>query len=103
TIKPKSFNFSCKDAIDRGALSSTYYNLIKSFTLNDPISKDEFELSLDAAAANVKGRGMNFHRKIIWNTINEYVNANYIELMKDNRKSWLIYWRDMNCPHSRVQ
>jgi hypothetical protein len=102
TIEPKSYNFSCKDAIDRGALSSTYYNLIKSFRLNNPISKDEFELSLDAAAANVKGRGMNFHRKIIWNSINEYVNANYNELMKDNKKSWLIYWRDMNCPHSRA-
>ncbi|WP_298625191.1 hypothetical protein [uncultured Legionella sp.] len=97
-----SYNFSCKDAIDRGALSSIYYNLMKSFKLNRPIQKDEFEQCLDIAAANVKGRGMNFHRKIIWNALDTYINANYDALIKDKRKSWLIYWRDMNCPHARV-
>ncbi|PWY54507.1 hypothetical protein DGG96_16610 [Legionella qingyii] len=97
-VNPKSFNFSCKDAIDRGALSSTYYNLVRSFELEKPITKREFERSLDAPAANVKGRGMNFHRKIIWNAINTYVNANYLELINNKKKSWLIHWRDMNCP-----
>ncbi|MCE0723832.1 MULTISPECIES: hypothetical protein [Legionella] len=103
TIKPKSFNFSCKDAIDRGALSSTYYNLIQSFNLEQPIKKEEFERSLDAPAANVKGRGMNFHRKIIWNALNTYVNANYSQLITHEKKSWLIYWRDMNCPKIRTE
>lgn len=103
TIKPKSFNFSCKDAIDRGALSSTYYNLIKSFNLEQPINKEEFERSLDAPAANVKGRGMNFHRKIIWNALNTYINANYSQLITNEKKSWLIYWRDMNCPKIRTE
>ncbi|HHS8322660.1 TPA: hypothetical protein ACTUN8_002768, partial [Legionella anisa] len=103
TIKPKSFNFSCKDAIDRGALSSTYYNLIRSFNLEHPITKEEFERSLDAPAANVKGRGMNFHRKIIWNALNIYVNANYSQLITHEKKSWLIYWRDMNCPQIRTE
>ncbi|WP_058519275.1 hypothetical protein [Legionella parisiensis] len=103
TIQPKSFNFSCKDAIDRGALSSTYYNLIKSFKLEQPINKEEFERSLDAPAANVKGRGMNFHRKIIWNALNTYVNANYSQLITHEKKSWLIYWRDMNCPKIRTE
>lgn len=102
-IKPKSYNFSCKDAIDRGALSSAYYNLLQSFALKCPIKKEEFVRALDAAAASVKGRGMNFHRKILWNAINSYVNANYIELLEDQQKSWLIFWRDMNCPHSRVE
>lgn len=102
-IKPKSFNFSCKDAIDRGALSSTYYNLIRSFNLEKPMKKEEFERSLDAPAANVKGRGMNFHRKIIWNALNAYVNANYAQLIADEKKSWLIYWRDMNCPQVRTE
>ncbi|WP_238584417.1 hypothetical protein [Legionella gratiana] len=103
TIQPNSFNFSCKDAIDRGALSSSYYNLIRSFELNKPITREEFERSIDAAAASTKGRGMNFHRKIIWNALNVYVNANYTELLANHEKSWLIYWRDMNCPHSQAE
>lgn len=102
TIKPKSYNFSCKSAIDRGALSSTYYNLHRSFALNKPIGKTEFERSIDIAAVNASGRGMNFHRKILWNAINSYVNANYNELFLDQKKTWLIYWRDMNCPYSQV-
>ncbi|CAM3526858.1 Uncharacterised protein [Legionella oakridgensis] len=103
TIQPNSFNFSCKDAIDRGALSSSYYNLIRSFELNKPITREEFERSIDAAAASIKGRGMNFHRKIIWNALNVYVNANYAQLLANREKSWLIYWRDMNCPHSQAE
>ena len=102
-LNPLSYNFSCKDAIDRGTLSSLYYNLLKSFSLNQPMSQDEFERDLDIAAANVKGRGMNFHRTILWNAIDTLVNANYDELIKNKEKSWLIYWRDMNCPHTRVK
>lgn len=75
---------------------------MKSFKLNNPMQRDEFEQCLDIAAANVKGRGMNFHRKIIWNALDTYVNANYESLNHDPRKAWLIYWRDMNCPHSSV-
>ena len=102
-LKPKSYNFSCKDAIDRGAVSSTYYNMMKSFLSAQPMQRKEFERALDAAAANVKGRGMNFHRNIIWNALDAYVNANYSTLSADNKKAWLIYWRDMNCPHKRVE
>jgi len=81
-LQPNSYNFSCKDAIDRGTVSSLYYNLHQSFALNQPISRDEFERDLDIAAANVKGRGMNFHRRILWNAIDCYVNA-------DNAKIFL--------------
>ena len=102
-INPDSYNFSCKDAIDRGAVSSAYFNLMKSFEVKMPMSRDEFELALDAAAAIVKGRGMNFHRKIIWNALDTYINANYDALIADKDRSWLIYWRDMNCPHVRVK
>ncbi|CEG57121.1 hypothetical protein [Legionella fallonii] len=102
TLNPRGYNFSCKDAIDRGALSSAYYNLMNSFKLQQPIQREEFERALDAAAAHVKGRGMNFHRNIIWNALDSYVNANYETLITDDKKSWLIFWRDMNCPHSRV-
>ena len=100
TLNPNGYNFSCKDAIDRAAVSSIYYNLLKSFHSDQPIQREEFERALDSAAANVKGRGMNFHRKIIWNVLDKYVNSHYEELLKDPRKSWLIFWRDMHCPHS---
>ncbi|KTD60826.1 hypothetical protein [Legionella shakespearei] len=98
-----SYNFSCKDAIDRGMLSSVYYNLFKSFQLDQPMQHAEFERALHAGAATVKGRGMNFHHNIIWNAVDTLVNAQYDVLFADKRTSWLIYWRDMNCPHSRVE
>jgi hypothetical protein len=75
---------------------------MKSFQSEKPIQRDEFERSIDAAAANVKARGMNFHRKILWNALDHYVTANYDDLIKDNKKAWLIYWRDMNCIQSQV-
>ena len=103
TLKPNSFNFSCKDAIDRGALSSLYFNLMKSFESNHPMQQAEFERSLDAAAAMVKARGMNFHRTILWCTLDSYINAHYEKLITNKDKSWLIFWRDMNCPPQRVE
>jgi hypothetical protein len=102
TLQPESFNFSCKDAIDRGALSSLYFNLHESFTSKQPMSRNQFENDLDVAAANVKARGMNFHRLILWNAIDHYVTTHYDILKDDSKKSWLIYWRDMSCPHARV-
>lgn len=103
TLQATSCNFACKDAIDRGALSSLYLKLHLSLELNQTISQAEFELDLNIAAANVKGRGMNFHRRLLWNAIDTFVNAHYNQLLNDKSKSWLIYWRDMNCPHSRVE
>lgn len=100
-LKPKTINFSCKDAIDRGGVASAYYNLIKSFGSNSPMSREEFDRALHAAPAMVKGRGMNHHQHVIWNAINEYVNHNPDKLI-DANKAWLIEWRDMNCPHARV-
>ena len=98
-----SINFSCKDAIDRGGISSAYYNVIKSFKSTAPMSRDEFEEALHAAPAMVKGRGMNDHLNLIWNTVDLYVNNNYNELKADKDKSWLIEWRDFNCPHERIE
>jgi hypothetical protein len=102
TLKPNSYNFSCKDAIDRGALSSLYYNLHLSISLEKPMNRDEFEHNLNVAAANVKGRGMNAQRRVLWNALNSYITAHYEEIFMDHQQSWLIYWRDMNCPHSKV-
>jgi hypothetical protein len=101
-LKPYSINFSCKHAIDRGGVASAYYNLIQSFTTTEPLTRESFECALHAAPAMVQGRGMNYHLKVIWNTIDSYVNAHYKELKIDKYKTWLLEWRDFNCPHARV-
>ncbi|WP_131794677.1 hypothetical protein [Fluoribacter gormanii] len=114
SLKPNSINFSCKDAIDRGGVASAYYNLIKSFQpLTEkevragiekiPMSREEFEQALHAAPTMVKGRGINHHINLIWNSVDAYVNANYKQLKDDPQKAWLIEWRDFNCPHQRVE
>src|SRR5690606_4438159 len=90
TLQPESINFSCKDAIDRGGVSSAYYNLVKSFETDHPLSREEFDQALHAAPAMVKGRGMNHHLKMIWNTVDAYVNANYQAIYEDPQKAWLI-------------
>lgn len=101
-INPDTVNFSCKDAIDRGGVSSAYYHLIKSFETKMPLNRDEFEQALHAASTMVKGRGMNDHVDIIWNAVDAYVNADYQNIKNTEDKAWLIDWRDMNCPHARV-
>ncbi|CAM3026256.1 Uncharacterised protein [Legionella steigerwaltii] len=104
SLKPKSFNFTCKDAIDRGGVASAYYNLIKSFepSREFSMSREEFEQALHAAPTMVKGRGMNHHIKLLWNAVDAYVTANYEQLKNDESKAWLIEWRDFNCPHARA-
>ncbi|WP_131781482.1 hypothetical protein [Legionella gresilensis] len=115
TLKPLSINFSCKDAIDRGGASSAYFNLMKSIEAGHPLSREEFEQALHAAATSVKGRGMNHHLNIIWNAIDHYVNSQqYKDKLKEEKEKlkkhpelqsqleWLTQWRDFNCPHGRV-
>lgn len=101
SIKPKTYNFSCKDAIDRGGISSAYYNLLSSFATDTPMSRDEFEQGLHAAPTLVKGRGMNDHLDIIWNAVDQYLTANPKVTLIEN-KQWLIAWRDANCPTKRA-
>jgi len=99
-LEPQSMNFSCKDAIDRGGVSSAYYNLVNSFDTEQPMSLDEFSQALHAAPAMVKARGMNHHINLIWNTVDAYVDAHKDTLTGD--KAWLIEWRDLNCPKERI-
>lgn len=88
-LDPDSINFACKDAIDRGGVSSLYYNLIKSIETDQPMSQDEFLEALHAAPTLVKGRGINDHLDRVWNGISTYVEAN-----KKNKEhpvpDWLI-------------
>lgn len=100
TLKPDTWNASCKDAIDRGGVASAYLNLIRSFKSPSPMSRDEFEQALHAAAALVKGRGLNHHYEIIWNAIDKYVDANVAALSANPNTVWLMHWRNDNTPHA---
>lgn len=102
TIKPVSWNASCKDAIDRGGVASAYVNLMRSIDSGIPMSRDEFDMALHAAAAVVKGRGLNHHYELVWNAIDAYVDANIETLSADKDSAWLIHWRNDNMPHARV-
>ncbi len=98
-LNPLTFQMSCKDGIDRAGVHSAFYNLMKSFEPGrKPMSLEEFEQAIDAAATMVKGRGMNDHRDRLWNVINFYVRANYGRLENDENKSWLLRWHANNCP-----
>lgn len=97
-LHPQTFNISCKDAIDRGAVSSAYLNLMRSFKTDKPLTRDDFDRALQTPAAMVKARGMNHHLNRIWNVIDRYVDANISTLETDPKRSWLIEWRDVNCP-----
>lgn len=109
TLHPASFNMACKDAIDRGGVSSAYYNLMKSMEKGVSMSQDEFVCGLHGAPTLVKGRGMNFHSKIIWNAIDSFVNA-YDAAVKHSGQlpyadfpDWLRIWRDKNAlMHSKT-
>ena len=108
-LKPQSINFSCKDAIDRGGVSSAYYNLMRALkdypnTASSILTREGFEQALHAAPVMVKARGMNFHIHLIWNAVDSYINAHYENLKNKDKEAlrWLIEWRDANCPHERV-
>ena len=101
TLEPDTYNFACKDAIDRGGISSAYYNLLSSFSTTQAMSRDEFEQALHAAPFMVKGRGMNDHIDIIWNAVDQYITAQKT-LLQGMNKHWLIDWRDANCPAVRA-
>jgi len=98
TLKPDSFNMSCKDAIDRGGVSSAYYNLMKSLELGTPLSKEEFHRALHAAPTLVKGRGMNHHTRLIWNAVDAYINSPHPK--PTEVPDWLTAWRNDNAPKS---
>jgi hypothetical protein len=102
-LNPETWNTACKDAIDRGGVAAAYYNLMKSFEVGPPLTKKEFEMALYSAAAMVKGRGVNHHINLIWNTIDCYVNANITALVDDPSKTWLIHWRNDNTPRERLK
>lgn len=103
TLGPDYYNFSCKDAIDRGGIASAYFNLMRSIKQNQPMSREAFECTLHAAPAMVKGRGINSHLNVIWNAVDAYIGANFNFVNNTADIRWMLRWRDANCPHSRSE
>jgi hypothetical protein len=101
-LDPVSYNIDCKDGIDRGAAHRAYYRLIKNIEAGTPMTRDAFQEALHAAAAGNKGRGMNHHHNMIWNAVDAYVSANYDSIKTNEKQSWMLEWRDWNCPAARV-
>lgn len=93
-LKPRYFNFSCKDTIDRGAATSTYYHLIKSIQTPFALTLSEFERSVHGAATLVKGRGMNKQIHNLWNTLDCIIDAASVTHLEI--PNWLPNWRDVN-------
>lgn len=109
-LEPQTVDHSCKDAIDRGAKAAAFFNVLSAINIlndlakinihPDPetfFSKDDFDSAVHAAAALVKGRAMNHHVKLLWNTVNQYIIANQKHVIIPN---WLNEWRIKNKPLS---
>lgn len=101
-LDPASISFVCKDAIDRAGVASVFYNLMKSFESNHPMTREEFECGLHAAPVMVKGRSINHQINNVWNVINCYLKANHEAIVADASKKWLIQWRDENKPSKKL-
>lgn len=102
TLQPETFNISCKDAIDRGGVSSAYFNLLYSIIHARPLTRNEFEIGLIGAPTIVKGRGINSHIRLCWNAIDAFIKG-YIKAIHEGETprhgllpKWLIEWRNEN-------
>jgi hypothetical protein len=99
TVPAKTFNFTCKDGIDRGAIASSYFNLISSIEHGLPLSEDEFYQANHAAAAMVKGRGLNYHNEFLFNAVYHFVLNSQEQILQDAGCAWLVDWLSDNVPH----
>ncbi len=82
--EPESFNFSCKDGIDRGGASSFVYNLHMADNHNAPLDQTEIKMARDVAAIQVKNRPANHHGNIM-DAYKEYVKPfRMLELSQKN-------------------
>ncbi|MCS5709016.1 hypothetical protein CC99x_008885 [Candidatus Berkiella cookevillensis] len=95
TLKPKAYNFTCKDAIDRGAIHTLWYHFNLFYEKGMPMSESEFLKYLDAPALIVKYRPLNHNRNLIWNALKHRVESD-----ENFRKShpWAIAWLNSNVP-----
>ncbi len=88
TLKPKYFNISCKDAIDRGGVHNLWDILCNRIESGQEMSLQEFEGLLCMPAILVKDRPINDHMYLVVNALRFY----YTNLEESKKK--LIPWAD---------
>lgn len=98
TLNPKAYNFTCKDAIDRGAIHTLWYHFNLFYEKGTPMSEEEFLKCLDAPALIVKYRPLNHNRNLIWNTLKHRVES---DAKFRQSHSWAIAWLNNNVPASQ--
>lgn len=94
-LNPKAYNFTCKDAIDRGAIHTLWYHFNLFYEKGIPMSEEAFLKYLDAAALIVKYRPLNHNRNLIWNALKHRVESD--AKFRDGHP-WAITWLNNNLP-----
>lgn len=90
-LNPSTFNFSCKDGIDRAGVASLYFNFMKATELGLEFSLDEFRRGLHAASTLVKGRGINKHSASLWNALLHFCDTQKKHMLLETN-SWIYDW-----------
>lgn len=101
-LNPDTVNFSCKDAIDRGGVNTLWYEFRRRLdeVPPKPMTLDEFNMNLDAAALLVKSRPANENRNLLWNALNLYYEKNPDKFTGD--MSWVKKWIEDNHPNKEA-
>lgn len=96
-LNPQGYNTTCKDAIDRGAVHTLWYQMNKQFKMHmeieeiKPMSEKEFLMYLESPAMSVKYRALNHNRNQLWNVLNHRMKADPIfASVHPWAKNWLI-------------
>lgn len=96
-LNPQGYNTTCKDAIDRGAVHTLWYQMNKQFKMHlefeeiKPMSEKEFLMYLESPAMSVKYRALNHNRNQLWNVLNHRMKADPIfASLHPWAQNWLI-------------
>ena len=74
-LTPDSWNFTCKDGIDRARVHSIYYNLFRDNAQASKLTQENMQQILHAASNMVKGRDMNEHQYALLSTVRLIANS----------------------------
>jgi hypothetical protein len=94
-LNPKSYNMSCKDAIDRGGIHTLWHHMNLKHEQGKPMSEKDFHKFLDSPALIVKYRPLNDNRNLLWNALKHRMDAD--PKFKENHK-WANDWLAKNAP-----
>lgn len=98
TLNPKAYNFTCKDAIDRGAIHTLWYHFNLFYEKGTPMSEKAFLKYLDAPALIVKYRPLNHNRNLIWNALKHRIES---DVKFRQSHPWAVAWLNNNVPVSQ--